>query len=515
MKITRFLLTLTISLLVQFSYGYNPKQDSMNVIIHGFVYNDTITNPLQDVTVYIERYDSLGNLLSRDSLLTDINGLFADTVCEGRYVFWPWRAGYITMQYLDLTELRDTIVNCSFQLIRPVFESDIPDSIIISGTFEQPVDTRFTIRNTGTGTLIYSAALSFENDLKHSSTNVSEIDVIKNLPTTHTLVDNNWQLLFRDGQDQYPGNYDLKEIYTKIENGMFSVQGTFYNESVDYDHLWYEMLLNTDRDTATGDEWNGAEYMIFMSIYDYGWPIILYLDGTGWTYLGMANNCELYSNYFIIDVPLSLLGNHDLVFSESSIRPGMEDRSYFDGVPDWQFGEFNLLSMDNTHAIRLDKLYGEMSSNQEDTLTLTILPEILNEDISDCRLALKYNEPDLTDTYYYEFVSFPVIINKPLAINSFKDPFRPDLFLSNYPNPFTITTTILYSLPHDDFVCLKVFNINGQEIITLVNDHQTQGEHEIKWNADGFPGGIYFLELIVNNHVETRKLVLNTNSDLN
>ncbi len=53
----------------------------------------------------------------------------------------------------------------------------------------------------------------------------------------------------------------------------------------------------------------------------------------------------------------------------------------------------------------------------------------------------------------------------------------------NYPNPFNPTTTISYSIPTDNFVSMKVYNVLGNEVATLVNEQITAGGHKINFNA--------------------------------
>ena len=78
----------------------------------------------------------------------------------------------------------------------------------------------------------------------------------------------------------------------------------------------------------------------------------------------------------------------------------------------------------------------------------------------------------------------------------------------NYPNPFNPLTTINYILPKSDIVTLRIFNLKGQEIKTLVNKYQAAGEHEIEWQAEGLPSGIYFYKLQTGEFSETKKLIL-------
>jgi len=78
----------------------------------------------------------------------------------------------------------------------------------------------------------------------------------------------------------------------------------------------------------------------------------------------------------------------------------------------------------------------------------------------------------------------------------------------NYPNPFNPTTSIRYELPLDGVATLKIFDILGQEIETIVNEFKNAGGYEIDFNATGLPSGIYFYQLQAGSFVETKKMVL-------
>ncbi len=78
----------------------------------------------------------------------------------------------------------------------------------------------------------------------------------------------------------------------------------------------------------------------------------------------------------------------------------------------------------------------------------------------------------------------------------------------NYPNPFNPSTTIKFSLPKSVFVSLKVFNLLGKEVNTLISKYHHAGDYEVEWNAENFPTGIYLYRLEAGDFVETRKLIL-------
>jgi hypothetical protein len=78
----------------------------------------------------------------------------------------------------------------------------------------------------------------------------------------------------------------------------------------------------------------------------------------------------------------------------------------------------------------------------------------------------------------------------------------------NYPNPFNPTTTIEFTIPRPLHVVLKVYNVLGKEVATLLNDNLGLGPHKIRWDAFGLPSGIYFYRLQAAETDETRMLML-------
>jgi len=85
----------------------------------------------------------------------------------------------------------------------------------------------------------------------------------------------------------------------------------------------------------------------------------------------------------------------------------------------------------------------------------------------------------------------------------------PDFELKqNYPNPFNSSTNIEFSIPEKGFVSLKIYNILGKEIETLVEEEKEKGKHKIQWQPKNLPTGIYYLNLVANNKKTTRKMVL-------
>lgn len=78
----------------------------------------------------------------------------------------------------------------------------------------------------------------------------------------------------------------------------------------------------------------------------------------------------------------------------------------------------------------------------------------------------------------------------------------------NYPNPFNPTTIISFSIPIQEKVSLKVYNILGVEVSTLLNEVQTAGNYSIRFDAKNLPSGIYFYELRTGNFRNVGKMIL-------
>jgi len=96
----------------------------------------------------------------------------------------------------------------------------------------------------------------------------------------------------------------------------------------------------------------------------------------------------------------------------------------------------------------------------------------------------------------------------PVSVNSSSN-FPDNYFLSqNYPNPFNPTTNIRYRLSDFGFATLKVFDLLGNEVSTLVQDEKQAGSYEVEFSGEGLTSGIYFYQLRAENFIETKKMML-------
>ena len=123
---------------------------------------------------------------------------------------------------------------------------------------------------------------------------------------------------------------------------------------------------------------------------------------------------------------------------------------------------------------------------------------------------LKYkNKIDISPAHTNH--NYKLLIGDKDFINDLKKDYMPEGYIlyQNYPNPFNPSTTIKYQIPDDNtFVELRVFNILGKELITLVNEKQEPGIYEVEFNSGNLSSGIYFYTLKAGSHSETKKMIV-------
>jgi hypothetical protein len=85
---------------------------------------------------------------------------------------------------------------------------------------------------------------------------------------------------------------------------------------------------------------------------------------------------------------------------------------------------------------------------------------------------------------------------------------RQCILYQNYPNPFNLTTTISFYLPEAKEVSLKIYNLLGREIVTLVSLRLTAGTYTYQWDAERFASGVYIYQIVGEGFIHIRKMIL-------
>ncbi|MCK9281147.1 MAG: T9SS type A sorting domain-containing protein [Melioribacteraceae bacterium] len=96
-----------------------------------------------------------------------------------------------------------------------------------------------------------------------------------------------------------------------------------------------------------------------------------------------------------------------------------------------------------------------------------------------------------------------------VSVEEIEPSFTIDYSLNqNYPNPFNPTTKINFSIPISEFVTIKIYDILGREVTTLINEFRNAGNHQIDFNGNGLTSGVYFYKISSGNYSETKKMIL-------
>ncbi len=132
------------------------------------------------------------------------------------------------------------------------------------------------------------------------------------------------------------------------------------------------------------------------------------------------------------------------------------------------------------------------------------LLDLFNHELYNLKVNNVFSLTSITKT------SYQILIGNADFIRTKENEILPTEFrlYQNYPNPFNPVTTIEYSIPKTSFVILKVYNILGKEISTLVSEQKNSGYHKAEFYAKNLSSGIYFYRIQAEGFVQTMKLIL-------
>jgi len=97
-----------------------------------------------------------------------------------------------------------------------------------------------------------------------------------------------------------------------------------------------------------------------------------------------------------------------------------------------------------------------------------------------------------------------------ISVNEENEDIKPESYYlaQNYPNPFNPTTTIRFEIPKSSYVTIKVYDVLGSEIATLINEEKSAGKYVVEFDGSGLSSGIYFYQLNTGGFIATKKMTL-------
>jgi hypothetical protein len=166
------------------------------------------------------------------------------------------------------------------------------------------------------------------------------------------------------------------------------------------------------------------------------------------------------------------------------------------------------ISSDNGTTWRSKKFFsGTVSTWTRDVLDLSELAKASST--MKLRFSLVSNGTIPADGIYLDNIKLVNYTLAPTGINSVSSELPNEYSLGqNYPNPFNPSTNIAFQLPDAGNVSLKLYDILGKELMTLVDEYRAPGSYEVRLDASDLPGGMYFYKLTSGGFSETRKMIL-------
>ena len=262
--------------------------------------------------------------------------------------------------------------------------------------------------------------------------------------------------------------------------------------------VFSDSTLNINNWTSAGG-WNTTSSKYTSAPYSF-------TDSPGGNYINNANATLTLNNN------LSLIGY---------IGATLEFQTQWDIETDWDYGQVLISTNNGSTWSPLEGMYTNPGTGSfqppgqplYDGTQLTWVKESI--DLGDYigqqvkfRFLLKSDGYVTEDGWYvddinliaYEFVPTDA---EPLAANITSYSLE-----QNYPNPFNPSTEIEFKVPQAGLVSLRVFDLLGKEIVTLINEHKSVGAYKVSFDASRLPSGVYFYTLQAGNFVSTKKMVL-------
>jgi carboxypeptidase T len=205
----------------------------------------------------------------------------------------------------------------------------------------------------------------------------------------------------------------------------------------------------------------------------------------------------------------------------------------YDIEPNFDYGIVKFSTDNGTSWFTLPGKYNNLSTGNfqpageyvyDGTQTNWVKEEINLSSLIGMQVKIKFefhsDQYEVRDGWYIDDIALIHYVKEQVGV---PDKDKLDFVLEqNYPNPFNPSTTIKYSIPtsllspspyqgeghRERLVTLKVYNILGREVATLVNKEQSPGNYSVDFNATSLSSGVYFYQLKAGNFIETRKLVL-------
>ena len=160
-------------------------------------------------------------------------------------------------------------------------------------------------------------------------------------------------------------------------------------------------------------------------------------------------------------------------------------------------GSFDEVTFDQSNVFRYNNLSYQVNTAGIGNRSVFLRLKVEDNFNPDYSLSQIYSDNDILEKRSLKTINFTgseILVSYDLA--------------QNFPNPFNPSTTIRFQLPQDGMVTLKIFDILGSEVATLVNEEKVAGRYEINFNASSLASGVYIYKLQAGDFVNSKKMIL-------
>jgi Secretion system C-terminal sorting domain len=302
------------------------------------------------------------------------------------------------------------------------------------------------------------------------------------------------------------GCYDINsgqsDIYKSTDNGDTWENTNTFNGS-DYTFSDFELDTNNDLYLALG---GSEERGVYLSINDgiswsniglsnVGQVLCLAIDSSGYVYAGTSNDGIFRSPGRTVPVELiSFIGkaeNGHVILNWTTATETNNRGFEIERLKDSKIEKLEDLPTGQAGWENIGFVEGNGTTTQPQSYSFT------DNDNLTGTYKYKLKQIDFDGSFKYSSV-LVVSISNPIDFS----------LEQNYPNPFNPTTTIKYSIPKEENVTLKVFDVLGREVVTLINEEQKAGEYTVGFDGSKLSSGIYFYKLTSGKYIQIKKMIL-------
>ena len=204
-----------------------------------------------------------------------------------------------------------------------------------------------------------------------------------------------------------------------------------------------------------------------------------------WVNWGLADNTYDSNNNLIESVTMEWDGSSQVNYSKTTLTYDVNNNLTLSLTQRWQGGNW-------VNYTRTEYTYDGTIINKNNGIQANLIEEV----------SQQWNGSDWINTQKQTYAYIPTSVEETdLTVTTYS-------LSQNYPNPFNPSTTIRWQQQETESVTLKIYDVLGREVTTLVNEELTAGTHETVFDASGISSGVYFYQIKAEGFIDIKKMIL-------